>query len=80
MEKNGRVERRVVAKGTKSERASVVLVAPDGEFILRRSQANPFVDNVLESFVGRQVSCEGVLLAGSTFEVRSMKPLENSSS
>ena len=69
----------MVAKGTKSERSTVVLVAPDGEFILRRAQGNPFVDDVLESLVGQHVSCEGEMLAGSTFEARTVKPMGTSS-
>jgi hypothetical protein len=76
MELVGQVERRVVAKGTRSERSAVVLVAPSGEFILRRAQGNPFVDDVLESLVGRQVACEGVMLAGSTFEARTVNPVD----
>ena len=76
MEKIGTIERRVIAAGTKSERSAVILVSPDGEFILRRAQANPFVDDTLESLVGHRVSCEGVMLAGSTFEARTVKRLD----
>ena len=76
MNVTGQVERRVVAEGTKSERSAVVLVAPDGEFFLRRFQGNPFADDALDAFVGRRVLCEGVMLAGSTFEARTVKPLD----
>jgi hypothetical protein len=54
----------------------VVLVTPGGEFILRRSQGNPFKDDVLESLVGREVACEGVTLAGSTFQVSKVTPVK----
>jgi hypothetical protein len=69
----GRVERRVVAKGTKSERVTAVLVAAEGEFILRRAQFPPFGEDGLDPFVGRNVACEGILLQGSTFEAREIK-------
>ncbi len=76
MVKAGRVERRIVAQGTKSERTSVVLVAADGEYILRRAEANPFGDPGLDALVGRCVTCEGTVLAGSTFEASAIKPLD----
>lgn len=76
MQKSGLVEKRVVARGSKSERLAVVLITPDGEYILRRPQGNPFVDPVLETYVGRHVSCEGTLLAGSTFQADTIFPIE----
>ncbi|GEM_PF-5210444 len=75
MEILGSIERRVVARGTKSERSAIVLVADQGEFILRRSQGPALgEDPDLEPFVGRQVLCEGTLLQGSTFEARLITP------
>ncbi len=77
MELTGKVERRVVAKGTKSERATVVLVASNGEFILRRCGGSPFgADDSLTGMVGLHVQCQGEMLAGSTFEASSINPLE----
>lgn len=75
MEQSGLVARRLVAKGSKSEHNAVVLVTQDGEYLLRRAQGNPFVDEVLESLVGRRVTCQGVMLAGSVFLASEIKPL-----
>ena len=61
----GLVIRRVVAVGSKSERDAVVLVTDDGEYVLRRRGANPFVDPELDALVGKTVRCTGEL-RGST--------------
>ncbi|HEX9045675.1 MAG TPA: hypothetical protein VF988_01500 [Verrucomicrobiae bacterium] len=74
MEKSGRIEKRIIGRGTKSERPAMVLVTPEAEYILRRAGEHPLADEVLESMAGRQVSCEGQLLAGSTFEAHTINP------
>jgi hypothetical protein len=57
----GRVVRTKVAPGSKSERDAVVIVTGDGQFVLRRSGANPFVDPELDKLVGKRLQCEGTL-------------------
>ena len=56
----GRVERRLLAQGTKSEHQGLVLVTPDGAlWRLRRIGANPFQDAVLDALAGQQVQLDG---------------------
>ena len=58
----GRVDRRAVAAGSKSEHDAVVLVTDDGrELILRRLGGNPFADPELDALVGKTVRCTGEL-------------------
>ena len=75
VERTGRVETRLVAPGSKSERQAVVLVADDGEHVLRRVGANPFTDPVLDDLIGRDVWMVGQDHAGtflvSRWELRS---------
>jgi hypothetical protein len=68
MELTGRVQRAPIARGSKSERTGVVLSTAQGDYILRRSGGNPFHDDFLESLVGRDVRCEGIILPGSVFQ------------
>lgn len=56
----GRVERRLLARGTKSEHAGMVLVDERGAVhALRRAGANPFRDAQLEALDGRQLRVRG---------------------
>jgi hypothetical protein len=55
----GTVARKVVARGSKSERDAVCLAAENGEYILRRQGGNPFSDPQLDALVGKRISCEG---------------------
>ena len=57
----GRVERRRVARGTKSERDAVVLVTMDGVYVLRRRGGHAFEDSALDALVGRQLEFDGAL-------------------
>jgi hypothetical protein len=75
MEVTGLLERRRVFAGSKSERDAVVLTTADRSFIVRRTEGNPFRDEVLDSLVGRKVHCVGTLLMGGTFQADSVTPL-----
>ncbi len=69
----GRVLRRRIAQGSKSERRAVVLQTKDGdEFILRRKDGNAFRDDALDRLVGSTISAEG-LVAGQTFIMSTWK-------
>jgi len=61
MEARGKVIRTRVAPGSKSDRAAVVLITDKGDYILRRSGANAFVDPKLDELVGKSLKCEGTL-------------------
>lgn len=56
----GRVERRLLGEGTKSEHAGVVLVTDAGQiWKLRRLGGHPFRDPVLDALVGTRVAIDG---------------------
>ncbi|MEX8519580.1 MAG: hypothetical protein AB3X44_13800 [Leptothrix sp. (in: b-proteobacteria)] len=56
----GRVERRLLGQGTKSEHVGVVLVTADGQvWKLRRIGGNPFRDPVLDALEGERVEIDG---------------------
>jgi hypothetical protein len=61
MKLRGNIIRTNVATGSKSERDAVVIATSDGEFVLRRSGANPFDDPELDKLVGKRLRCEGTL-------------------
>ena len=62
----GKIVKKGVALGSKSQHDAVVIVTENGEFILRRSGGNPFADPELDKLVGKQLQCEGTL-HGQTF-------------
>jgi hypothetical protein len=62
----GKVFRKVIAPGSKSEREAVVLETGDQTLVLRRTGGNPFDDRSLESLVGKTISAEGNVLGGYT--------------
>ena len=64
MKLRGRVTRRVLYKGTKSEHEGLVLLAPEGEFKIRRRGGNPFEDETLASLEGKEIEGEGVVRKG----------------
>ena len=75
MEKfTGLVQRRVVAKGSKSERQAITLVTPERELILRRRGGNAFEDAALDDLVGKRVAFDGVA-HGTTLIVSDWKLL-----
>jgi hypothetical protein len=50
----GRVVRRRIGRGSKSEHLAVVLVSAEGEWILRRRGGNAFRDPALDALVERE--------------------------
>jgi len=57
----GRVIKKMLYAGTKSEHEGIVLMTPEGEFKLRRRGGNPFRDDVLEALEGREIDGEGIV-------------------
>ena len=56
----GRIERRLVERGTKSEHQAMVLVLADGSFQrLRRAGGNPFRDPYFDAMEGQAVRLTG---------------------
>jgi hypothetical protein len=51
----GRVVRKRVAEGSKSDHAAVVLQTGDSELVLRRQGGNAFQDDVLDGLVGHRI-------------------------
>jgi hypothetical protein len=64
MKLRGRVARKILYRGTKSEHEGVFLLSPEGEFKLRRVGGNPFYDEVLAGLEGREIEGEGILRKG----------------
>lgn len=62
----GAVVKQSFAKGSKSEREAVLLLAGDQRYVLRRQGGNAFHDPALEELVGKTIQGTGSL-AGSTF-------------
>jgi hypothetical protein len=66
MQLRGEVAKRVVARGSKSEREAVVLITADAEYVLRRTGGNAFADPELDALVGKTLRAEGTV-HGYTF-------------
>jgi hypothetical protein len=64
MRLRGHVTKKLLNRGTKSEHEGLVLVAPQGEFKLRRQGGNPFRDETLASLDGKVIEGEGILRKG----------------
>lgn len=65
METSGKVIRKRIGVGTKSEHEAVVLVTPDDdEYKLRRDGGNPFVDSEVSKLVGKKIRAKGVVDSG----------------
>jgi hypothetical protein len=75
MKLRGRVAKRVLYRGTKSEHEGLVLQAPEGEFKLRRHGGNPFQDETLGGLEGEEIEGEGILRKGQ-FIMFSWRTLE----
>ncbi len=70
---SGKVLRKEVARGSKSEHEAVVLRTKDGEeLVLRRLGGNAFADPQLDKLVGASITAEGQV-AGGTFILKSWK-------
>ena len=67
-ERAGRVVKKRYARGSKSEREAVMLVAGGDEYVLRVQGGNPFRDDRLEALVGKSIRARG-RLHGNTFIV-----------
>jgi hypothetical protein len=61
MKYRGRVVRRTLSAGSKSEHDGLVLVTDSGEYRLRREGGNPFWDDTLAPLEGKEIECEGTL-------------------
>ena len=70
----GRVERRRVGRGSKSEHDAVVLATDDGVYVLRRRGGHAFEDRTLDGLVGKALEFEGELL-DNTLHVTSWQEL-----
>jgi hypothetical protein len=67
----GRVVRKRVSIGSKSEHEALVLVTPDGQkYKLRRQEGNPFRDPELDVLEGKRIECEGILRNGQIIMTR----------
>lgn len=62
----GSVVKEPFAKGSKSERESVLLIAGDQRYVLRQQGGNAFHDPTLEELIGQRIEGTGIL-AGYTF-------------
>jgi len=62
-ELTGRLARRLLAQGSKSEHTGMVLIDDQGRsHVLRRQGANPFRDEVLEALDGQHLRLSGQML------------------
>lgn len=61
MKFKGKVDKKLYAAGSKSERNAVVLVTKTKEYVLRRQGGNAFQDDVLDNLVGQNIECEGTV-------------------
>jgi len=57
----GRVIKKILYSGTKSEHKGVVLVTSDGEFKLRRKGGNPFHDEVIDNLEEKEIEGKGIV-------------------
>jgi hypothetical protein len=61
MKLRGRVVKKLLYAGTKSEHEGLVLVTAEGEFKLLRKGGNPFWDETLAELEGKEIEAEGTL-------------------
>jgi hypothetical protein len=61
MKVRGRVTKKLLYAGTKSEHEGLVLVTAEGEFKLQRKGGNPFWDETLADLEGKEIEAEGTL-------------------
>lgn len=58
---SGRVIKKKLYAGTKSEHEGLVLVTAEGEFKLQRKGGNPFWDETIAKLEGKEIEAEGSL-------------------
>jgi hypothetical protein len=61
MRLRGKVEKKLLYAGTKSEHEGLVLISAEGEFKLQRKGGNPFWDETLAELEGKRIEAEGAL-------------------
>jgi len=61
MKLRGKVAKKLLYAGTKSEHEGLVLVTAEGEFKLLRKGGNPFWDETLAELEGKEIEAEGTL-------------------
>jgi len=61
MKLRGRVAKKLLYTGTKSEHEGLVLITAEGEFKLQRKGGNPFWDDALAELEGKEIEAEGTL-------------------
>ena len=61
MRVRGRVTKKKLYAGTKSEHEGLVLVTAQGEFKLQRKGGNPFWDETIAELEGKEIEGEGSL-------------------
>jgi hypothetical protein len=66
MEFLGKVVRKPLAAGSKSERLAVCIEGAGGNYVIRREQGNPFHDPQLEALVGKTIKARGSLVGDYT--------------
>jgi hypothetical protein len=67
----GRVVRKRLSTGSKSEHDALVLVTLEGqEYKLRRQEGNPFRDPELDVLEGKRIECEGIVRDGQCIMTR----------
>lgn len=60
--KTGTVVKRKFGAGSKSEHLAYFLITDGGEeLVLRRRNANPFIDSFFEGYMNRKVECSGIV-------------------
>ena len=61
MKLRGRVIKKRLYAGSKSEHEGLALMTSQGEFKLRRKGGNPFSDKTLEQLEGKEIEGEGMI-------------------
>lgn len=61
MKLRGRVTKRLLYAGTKSEHEGITLSTSQGELKLRRKGENPFWDETLADLEGKEIEGEGII-------------------
>jgi hypothetical protein len=61
MKLRGKVSKKLLYAGTKSEHEGLVLVTAEGEFKLQRKGGNPFWDETLAELEGKEIEGEGTM-------------------